>query len=268
MLFKILKEPIFWFLLLSISIFTIEIKLGSQDNHIKIEQAKIKQLEEKWQKEHGRLPTDSELLVVLEPEIIDEILYREAKSIGLELDDNVIRRRLIEKYRFMLNQSSYLDDIDEETLTAYYKKNMEQYQVADSISFKHHFFSKVNRIDPQGSAATAYLSKQSQPEKTIKADSFLGPSVIDNGERDVIERIFGNSFFADLNKLKLEQWSEPIQSVYGWHLVYITDRKNSMQLSYEQSKEKVIKSMQEKKQQADEKSRLSKLMTKYSIEFQ
>ena len=49
----------------------------------------------------GRLPDDAELRALVDAEVADEILYREALALGLTRRDEVVRRRLVQNMRFL-----------------------------------------------------------------------------------------------------------------------------------------------------------------------
>src|SRR4029078_4070166 len=70
----------------------------------------------------------------------EELLYREAKSLGLEEGDDVIRQRLVQKMNFLIEDladtSATPSDKD---LTEYLKKNLAQYRVDTSVTFTHVF---------------------------------------------------------------------------------------------------------------------------------
>jgi len=49
----------------------------------------------------GRVPDGAELRALIDAEVADEMLYREALALGLARQDEVVRRRLVRNMRFL-----------------------------------------------------------------------------------------------------------------------------------------------------------------------
>ena len=177
-----INDPLFRFLLGGMFIFIVHQAFsGFGENptyRIALDDGQIQRLKSTWQKERGHVPTEENLKHLIRSEIMEEILYREAHRLGLAEGDRVIKRRLVQKYQFMLDDAVIVPEIDELTLKAHYQAHLEQYQVAGSISFEHLFFSNSSRIDPQGDAASAYVERKYGQPPQVNADNFPGPHCI------------------------------------------------------------------------------------------
>ncbi len=68
---------------------------------IRIARATVAGLRHDWALQTGRLPTQSELALLIEQAADDEMLYREALRLGLDRHDSVVRRRLVQNMRFV-----------------------------------------------------------------------------------------------------------------------------------------------------------------------
>ena len=59
--------------------------------------AQVERMAGLWQKTWGRPPSEAELQALVRDHIKEEIYYREALKLGLDVNDTVIRRRLRQK---------------------------------------------------------------------------------------------------------------------------------------------------------------------------
>ena len=68
---------------------------------IRISAARVAAIEDQLAQSLGRAPLAVERDAALEGEIVDEVLYREARVRGLDQTDSVVRRRLLRNMRFL-----------------------------------------------------------------------------------------------------------------------------------------------------------------------
>ena len=177
-----------------------------------------------------KLP-EEELRAVIDQYVQEEALYREAKSLGLDKDDYVARRRLIQQLEFsargVISTSTTLREAE---LVAWFNENKNSYYVAPKITFTHVFFSS----DKHGHAQAEKLAQDKLRELNDKHvpfdaamsrdDQFLyGINYIET-EEDEITSHFGGSMREQLFAIKPSDsiWRGPYESPYGFHLVMVT----------------------------------------------
>ena len=88
MLKKWLREPLLHFILIGGGLFLLyglqNDGFENENNRIVINETDIDGLITLWQKKRQRLPTQSELNGMVEQQIREEVMYREALAMGLE----------------------------------------------------------------------------------------------------------------------------------------------------------------------------------------
>ena len=133
------KEPLLHFLVIGVVIFAVfsiankeEAAVGG--NKIVVSSAETERLSDAWSKRMNRPPTEIELQGLIEAFIKEEVYYREALALGLDQDDTIIRRRLMQKMEFLSNDLAELDQPDESALNKYFLENQEKYRLPDQIS--------------------------------------------------------------------------------------------------------------------------------------
>jgi parvulin-like peptidyl-prolyl isomerase len=176
--------------------------------------------------------TDEEIDRLVDAYVDDEVLYREAKSLGLEASDYVIRQRMIQKMRFLVGDIAEAQaTIDEDALEDYYRANEPTYHVEPSVTFTHVFFDADRRgADGAEAAARAALTELNAEHAGFndapgRGDRF--PFLKNYVERtyEYVGNHFGAEFADALAGLDAsDQWRGPIRSAYGWHVVLVTSR--------------------------------------------
>ena len=104
-LLKLLREPLVHFLMIGAGIFLIGALVGSPvetgPERIVITKGQVEQAVTEWSQTRERVPTDQELAGLIDAEIKNEILYREAIAMGLDREDPIVRRRLRQKMELL-----------------------------------------------------------------------------------------------------------------------------------------------------------------------
>lgn len=157
----------------------------------------------------------------------EETLYREATALNLAAGDYVIKLRMIQKMEYLLEDLNPIKAPDDAELERYFTANRQQYQVAASWTFTHVFYDAAERGDEAARGqANAALER-------LNADQVEFSAAVKHGDRfpflqnyvertgDYIADHFGQAFAEGLRDLPLAQWTGPLKSQYGYHLLYI-----------------------------------------------
>ncbi|MCK5138672.1 MAG: peptidyl-prolyl cis-trans isomerase, partial [Thermodesulfovibrionia bacterium] len=115
------KEPLFHFLIIGALIFVVFSILNKEEdtvsgNKIVVSTAEIERLSDNWSKKWNRPPTETELRGLVDSYIKEEVYYREALALGLDQNDTILRRRLMQKMEFLSNDLAELNQPDEAAL--------------------------------------------------------------------------------------------------------------------------------------------------------
>ena len=200
-------------------------------NSVFISDQRINTLINSWNTQVGRNPSPDELIGLINNTIEEEILYREALKLGLDQDDIIIRRRLVQK--IMLLKKDSMPEPDESELINFYQDNLDNYTSADGYSFEHLFFKKGP--DAFNQAKNAAL----EGYRLSAGDPFYAGDQFSNHTLSQIKDIFGNGFASALSSQKEGLWSDPITSAFGIHLVYISSTNPSRLKTFKEVKDLV-----------------------------
>ena len=242
-----LKEPLFHFLLIGAGLFLLYGWQTDDDalrpDQIVFTEAKIDQFINLWERKWQRLPTQQELQGLIEQQIREEVLYREALAMGLDKDDQVVRRRMSQKMEFISNDLASLVEPDDEQLQTYLDEHPEKFAIPGRISYSQVYLNLSQRGEQVYTDAERLLTELSQStvdiDISMAGDSFMGGYSFNNETDFGVARLFGKAFALELFKLPVGEWTGPVESGYGLHLVHVDSRTDSRAPSLEQVRDKV-----------------------------
>ena len=218
----VMREPLLHFLLAGAGLFLLfnvvsEPKMTG-DEQIIVTSGQIEHLVTLFVKTRVRPPSDAELRGLIDNFILEEVLYREATAIGLDENDTIIRRRLKQKMEFLVDDFSAAEPTDEE-LQQFLDADPDRFQTDARISFEQVYF-----IDSSMEAADAMLVAL-QKDEPVKRDNALASGLLPGHFEDASEASitsqFGASFKDNLFALEPGQWTGPVESPFGLHLIRI-----------------------------------------------
>jgi parvulin-like peptidyl-prolyl isomerase len=224
---KIIREPIALFVIFGVLLYIIYVRFTTyyeqKNKQITVTESQIAILKETFTKTWNREPTDKELNAQIENFIKDEIFYKEAVELGLDKSDIAVKRRLRQIMEMMMDDMATVYP-SEDQLKQYLSENPDKFRRDPTISFRHMYFSTENR-----ELAVEVLGKL-KDSLPVNADKMDGLALIPNELSDesyvAVERLFGKSFTEEIFKLKPGDWQGPVESAYGYHLVYISQLRD------------------------------------------
>ena len=268
---KILHEPLAHFFLAGGLIFLLYALVGpddASDRRIVIDNGVIERLESAWQLRTNREPGPEELDGLVADYLYEELFSREARALGLELDDPVIRRRLAQKMNLLAESAAQQAEPGEEELLAWYEAHPELYRTEARLGFRHVYFSHDR---PGGSAAddaAALLSRLEGTDETAgkdMGDAFMLPRDFTDIGRSQLGRLFGDDFASRLFTLGTGSWQGPVPSGYGYHLVYLYGVQDAEPIPFNGSRDRVLQDWQRNRYEQTEKALLEELKSRYEI---
>jgi hypothetical protein len=228
---RILREPLFHFLLLGTALFATHAALvkraTSEPEKIVVSQIRIDHLRDGFARTWLRAPTAEELEALTRDYIREEVYYREAMAMGLDRDDIIIRRRLQQKLEFLSENVTDLTPPTEAELRTYLQDHPDQFRSQRRFSF-HQVFLSLERHRDSLAGDAAELLGQLRSSNSTDTSRLGDPSLLDhlftNVEATEVAKLFGEKFATALDDLSLGEWQGPVESSYGIHLVLVDER--------------------------------------------
>lgn len=214
MLKKLLHEPLLHFLALGALLFFFYSFTASNNNtekSIVISKERIEELTLAAEKKLLSILTVEEKQKIIDQEIYEIILYREALKIGLDKNDVEMKKHIVNKMAFVLYDTYELPNPSDEVLKNFMLENSDDYREEKKISFTQ------NMMNPT--------------MKTFEKEYTLSVFEASN--------LFGLSFSEMLFKLKVDGKIHKLESDYGLHEVKVIAKPIPKLKAFEEIKEKL-----------------------------
>lgn len=260
---KYLKDPLVTFLIAGIGLFILA-EYFSEDEipyTVAVRDADINRISDQWSMQMRRPPTEQELSGLVEQFVKEEIYYREAQRMGLDANDTIVRRRMVQKLTFLTEDIATATPFDDKALFTFYTENETDYRVPERFSFHHRYFSSDRRENAKADATNA-LTTDEQGDPFMLQREYAARS-----EREIGD-LFGRSFASALTELNtLSRAQGPIESAYGWHTVNLTGRTPSFIPAFEVVTARVAVDAQQQARQAANRAYYEDLKSRYTITY-
>ncbi len=130
---RLLREPLLHFVLIGVALFAIYRVLhsnaaGSSDSKkIVLTADDLDQISLMWRAQGRSSLSQEQLESLLDSKIREEVLYREALTLGLDKEDTIVKRRMAQKMDFLAEDLSDLREPSREELKTWFAKNSERF---------------------------------------------------------------------------------------------------------------------------------------------
>jgi hypothetical protein len=226
------REPLVHFLTAGVVLLALSAAFGRStalagpQNRIQVTATMVQRMRDTWTSQWGQAPTAAQMQTLIDDYVREEILFREAMASGLDRDDTIIRRHLAQKIEFLTQGVAAATEPSETELAQFFAAHTAAYREPPKVAFSHIYFSASKRGVAAATDATnalRHLQTGTVPrsEAVALGDSFMLQSEYPLKTRDEIRELFGPPFADALFTLPVGQWSGPVVSSYGTHLVRI-----------------------------------------------
>lgn len=239
-------------------------------NRVVFTEVDVAQVRAKIMRTWNRPPTAIELRKGLEQYIRDEILFREAIALNLDRADPIVRLAMVRKITMMGMALVDAAELKDEEIEAYFTLRKERYRIPTIVNMMQIYLSKDKREDRLQADAAELLEslKQREPRPEELAGlgdlSMLGSVYTDMTEQD-LDRSFGGEFGAAVMTLTPGEWSGPVESGYGLHLVKVTHREESRIPELTEVVQRVITDIRYENRKAAEDQFYAEIAPRYQI---
>jgi hypothetical protein len=224
---KIVQEPLIHFLAIGAGLFLVFglIREPAPDapNRIVVDAGQVAQLNAQFNRTWMRPPTDAELAGLIENHVRDEVYYREALAMGLDQNDPLIRRRMRQKLEFIFEDLSVDSEPSDQELNQFLGQYPDRFRLEPQISFHQVYLNPDMYGNLETHAARILKDLQAGAKPESLGDPTLMRHTFDLAPLSVIARSFGGEFAQDIAKLSPGQWTGPLYSGLGGHLILVTE---------------------------------------------
>lgn len=271
---RMLREPLLHFVLAGALVFAgyawLHPEATARDDAQRIELSPddVRQIAVAWRAQGRPAPTPDELRHLVEGRVREELLYREALALGLDQGDAIVKRRLAQKMEFLFEDVSALREPSRAELETWFAAHAEDFARPPRATFRHLYFSPDRRgAQARDDAARALASLAGAPADAAAAGADPFPFREYYGDRpfDEVASAFGPPFARSLFALAPGAWRGPIESGYGWHLVYVDSIAPPRTPALEEIEPEVRKAWGEAQREEVRERALAALRARYEV---
>ncbi len=267
-----LREPLVHFILLGAGLFLAhdiwQRHITKADYTIHVSAAEIQRQASIFATENQRQPTDEDIQGLLFAHIEEQALMREAQRLGLDENDTIIRRRLAQKMRFMVQDNAPPALPSDAELKAWFDSRKARFDRPAKRGFSHIYLSPAQHDDVYKSA-DAIMTQVSDETWQSLGDPFIEQKTYTASAQTDISRKFGQNFAEKLFALPASSdWQGPIESAFGLHIIRLNETVPATPARFEDVRSDVAATWQEETARAENQKRLEALLKKYKVDVE
>ena len=267
---SLLKDPLLHFLVLGGALFAVSYWQGdtgeTDSEPIRISAEQVEQLRQSAVLFSGREPSREELAALVEPAIRDELMYREALALGLDVNDDEVRTRLIEKMRYLTEDLADPEPASGEELRAFFDARPDRFLIPALVTFDQLYFSPSERGDTLQAdvdAALEALSGGGDPEGF--GDSTPLRFEMTDAPREQVQVLFGTALTDAVFTMQAGTWAGPFESDFGLHLVRLVARSDARQPAFDEVRDQVLERYAEDRRNQANDANYAEIRARYEI---
>jgi PPIC-type PPIASE domain len=265
-----LKDPLVHFLLVGAALFALlrwQSDGDSEDpQEIVITAEQVAELRQATAVLQGREPTRAELEDLIEPAIREEIFYREALALELDVDDDEVRRRLVEKMQYLTQDLADPEPASEEELRAFFEAAPERFLIPELVTFDQVFFSPSTRGDAlTGDVEAALVALRDGAEAADVGDRTPLQERFEDAPRERVAVLFGEDMTNAVFTLPPGDWSGPYQSDFGAHLLRVISRSEARQPTFDEVREQAAEGFAADRRQTANDRAYAEMRARYDV---
>ena len=268
---RVLREPLVHFLLLGGLLFLwFQWKGGASGpgtKRIVVTPGQVRNLASGYTKTWSRPPSEDELKGLIDEYVKEEIATREAMALGLDRDDTVIRQRLRQKLEFLSGDAAAAAPPTDAEIEAWVKGHPDAFGGELRLSFRQVFLRADRRKDARQEAERLLERLRASPDAPAAdlGDPTMLPAEMPLGPLRDVTATFGSDFSRRLAEAPAGEWTGPLPSTYGLHLVLVRERVAAESPSLAAIRPLVARELLAQRQKKELQALYEGLLAKYDV---
>lgn len=259
-----LREPLLHFILIGLAILGLDLSFSNDEADqrlIEVTPELREELAAEFENQMGRPPDAEERERMVDDWVRDEVLYRRGVELGLDVDDDQIRGRIVRKTSYLYEGRLEKRDPSEEELRAHFEANRERYGEIASLDFSHVYC----RGDEGRTRCEAFLERlEAGANSTSLGDRFKKGRRFRKRTTARIGENFGDAFAEGIGSLAANEWAL-LESDHGWHVVRIDKRRTGVEPDFEAKRADVESDWRAEQLKAQFEDEIQALRSEYTI---
>lgn len=261
-----LREPIVHFLIAGAVVFALMSGRAPDvgERRIVVNEVIAQRLADRWVENYRTRPSQQELDGLIAEYVRDQVYYREALRLGLDKDDEVVMRRMRNKMLALATSDVEAATPSDSELQKLIDADPARYAAEVTYSFDQLYLGADNPADRAKAAQALALLKAGKPADALSQPAPIPASYKDSPASDVAA-LFGGPFADGLRGLPQGQWTGPVVSGLGLHMVRVTARSTPSKPELAKVRVQVQNDWHNSARQRAEESAYRKVLANYDV---
>lgn len=200
----------------------------------------------------------------------DAQLLEQAYAMELHVNDTVAKRRLMQAMESIYRAPGENQVPTEAELRAVYDERIQEFTLPETRKISHVFVSRDRHREKSQERASVLYESFSRDEvdlatARLSTDPFLSGLDFSHLSVRQLSRHFGDTFSREVFKCADSPWCGPIESPYGWHLVWVHEKKPAKPQTFEAVQQKLAYYVKRKKGDKSLDERMTELRSLYQV---
>lgn len=262
----LLREPIVHFLIAGALVFALMSGRAPDlgERRIVVNEALVSRLANRWTESFRRAPSQEELDGLIAEYVRDQVYYREALSLGLDQDDEVVMRRMRNKMLALATSDVEAATPSDAELQKLIDKDPARYAAEVTYSFDQLYLGADSPAARTKAAEALKLLQAGQSADRLAQPAPIPSAYSQNAASDVAA-VFGGPFADGLRGLPLGQWTGPVSSGLGLHMVRVAARSNPAKPELDKVRQQVTNDWHNSARQRAEEAAYRKVLANYDV---
>lgn len=207
-----------------------------------------------------------------DPSLPADELYRQAVALGLGRDDLIVRRRLVQRMRLLAVAEGGAVRPSEAEIRDYYERHLQRFQRPARVRISHLFFRREEHregLERECRRLLEELNRQraAPPQVVSLGEPFVLGNHLPLRTVSQLERSFGPRFADRVMDFEPGLWNGPVESAYGWHLVWVHEIQPASQLDLETVRQQLLQGLRDERREQRLAGMLERLRRRYPVRF-
>ena len=180
--------------------------------------------------------------------------------------DGTIRNYLIGAIEAQIRHQIKPFKPSEQQIKHHYQQYPERYTSATRYHLSHLFIANTtNAVQRAKQLQLTLTANETEPAEAIsQGDVFFSGHHL---QGKTAEQVMSSLGLSDLPPLTPSQWSQPLPSAYGWHLIWLHKATPKQKIPLHQATARIDKTLRQKHQQEELRAQITQLLKNYQIQL-
>lgn len=172
--------------------------------------------------------------------IEDELLYREARRLGLDAEDEIVRQRLVQKLLFLAEDlGGASQEPTEAELRTFYAAHPDRWKRPAVTRFVHIFSSTREALEKLRPAAVTWSNEPGRRDQPPDLGESFPLSRVVEMASDELAQTYGAPFAQGLDGIPVGSLGGPLASKWGWHFARVLSRVPAHVATFDEAHDEV-----------------------------